>query len=122
MRHLVNLCPHDVTIYRKDRSVLIVYPKEGLARAQQWTERQPSIEADGVSIPSVGKVFGDPIGLPEPQADLGYIVSLLTVRSAHACGRSVDDLFITAEPVRDEKTGAQIGCSALMPGPLALRQ
>ena len=105
---IVNLTPHTVSILAEDGTVFREFPSEGLARASQ--SQVYAGEIDGIEL--VRTSFGAPIGLPEPQMDTYYIVSLATANAARYAGRRVDDLLLTSDPVRDAE-GRIIGCRRL---------
>jgi hypothetical protein len=107
MAKFINLTPHTVRIVMDDNA--IEFPSEGTARAQQSSVVTDSIE--GIEI--VELTFGDVIGLPEYSEGVYYIVSLITAQAADRHGRRTDDLFLTANPVRDDE-GRIIGCRNLM--------
>ena len=101
---IVNLTPHCITILRAEKDPLVLDPSGIVPRAEQHRERVGSV--DGIPVSRVS--YGDPIGLPAPQADTIYIVSALTAKAAK--GRN--DLYIVDDSVRDEN-GRIIGCRAL---------
>ena len=103
-----NLTPHAVTILQENGSVFRVFPSEGVARASQ--SQVYAGHLDGIEL--VRTSFGAPIGLPDPEQDTYYIVSLATANAARASGRQVDDLLLTSDPVRDSE-GRIIGCRRL---------
>ena len=102
-----NLTPHDVTIIFNDGSTRVI-PSSGVARAAQTSVDVAIV--DGITICKM--VFGDPVDLPDPAADVHLIVSVITANAAKAAGRITDDLLITADPVRDDD-GKIIGCKRL---------
>jgi hypothetical protein len=75
---IINLTPHEITIYN-DNEVVKVYPPSGtIVRAR--SESTPAGELDGV--PVVEFVFtADLDNLPEPAADTIYIVSTLAIQA-----------------------------------------
>ena len=108
MFNIINLTPHTITILNEDGTVLKQFPSEGVARATQ--SQVYAGHLDGIEL--VRTSFGAPIGLPEPQMDTYYIVSLATANAAKYAGRRVDDLLLTSDPVRDSE-GRIIGCRRL---------
>ena len=105
---IINLTPHAINIVDKDGNKIVDLPSEGEARAVQTNI---SIGSLG-DIPLVKTEFGEPIGLPEPTETTFYVVSAITANAAKQAGRSIDDLLLTAETVRNEKNQI-IGCKAL---------
>lgn len=105
MKQIINLTPHAVGIVGTDGAVIRTIPSTGLVRLK--TSTVPTGESvDG--IPLTKTVFGEPEGLPAPDADTIIIVSML-VQSALP-GRK--DLVVPAEVVRDA-SGNIIGCKSL---------
>jgi hypothetical protein len=102
---IVNLTPHTIDVVGADGCVRKSYPSEGVARAVQDVEAVGVL--DGVEL--VRMTFGRTEGLPDPSAGTYYIVSIITASAASAQGRSVDDLIIAVDSVRDED-GRIIGC------------
>lgn len=101
--NIINLTPHTITIIR-DGGENIVIPASGLARASQ--ERVQVADINGIPVNRV--IFGDVVGLPDPQPDTIFVVSSLTAQAVP----DRQDVFITDEAVRDE-AGRVIGCRAL---------
>lgn len=103
-----NLTPHDVVLLDNAGEVIRTFKSEGVARAKQETVECGFIE----DVRIVRMSFGEPVGLPAVEEGQYYIVSAMTVASAKQYGRSVCDLLLTADAVRDE-SGRIIGCKAL---------
>ena len=88
---VVNLTPHNVTVYDGD-AVIMTYPSEGVARVHQtdvivgFLNETPVVETE----------FGEVYGLPAPTEGTVYIVSAITVNAAKAHGRTTDDLLVTS--------------------------
>lgn len=105
MKIIVNMTPHDVTVYSQDNRALIVYHPSGkLIRLSQRNETVGDING----IPTIKVVFGEPEGLPEYDPDTVYIVSAF-VKSALP---DRADLVVPSDPVRDPD-GRIIGCRML---------
>lgn len=105
MTNIINLTPHEIVMVGEDDKVLVRYPSQGIARAVAMAK--PIGEVNG--IPLVEMSYGEPCGLPEPVEGTMLIVSMLTAAAAAEYGRSVDDLLITADLVRDDH-GNVVGC------------
>lgn len=122
MNKLVNLMPHAFTLLSgsgverqganltaRHPDVIRTIPSAGIARASQ----APAVPAPPVyGIPTTEPVrYGAVVGLPDPDpnGEIGYIVSLVTVSAARAQGRTLHDLFTPGDLVRDE-SGQPIGC------------
>lgn len=104
---VVNLTPHEVTVFDDNDVVIKTYPSAGLARASQ--ANTPVDNIDGVLVVSTS--YGEVTGLPEPTEGTVFIVSFITVNAARAHGRTTDDLLVTSSPVRNDR-GQVIGCRA----------
>jgi hypothetical protein len=120
---ILNLTPHPVVVLRDDPegpitgftgvgpaakegrfSVVAEFPPAGtVARAAQTDEVVGELEINGTKVPLIRTVFGEPTELPEPSDGVYLIVSVITAQAAKAAGRTVDDLLITSDPVRDDK-------------------
>lgn len=109
---LINLTPHEVKIVGDNGNVIASILSSGVARASQQDIPVDSIEFGEVSIPVVKTEFGEVTDLPGPTEGVAFIVSIITLNAAKAVGRSVEDLLITSNPVRDGE-GKIIGCRAL---------
>lgn len=99
---IVNLTPHDINIITEGG--IITFPASG-SIARVATMRETVREINGVPVNRT--VFGEVVGLPAPEDDTMYIVSLATAKAAP----ERDDLLITDEAVRDD-SGRVIGCKA----------
>jgi len=75
---IVNLTPHEITIYLPSGGVKKIPPSGKVARVQ--TIREPASELDG--IPLVRVSYSEVEGLPkEPEPDTYYIVSVLVAQA-----------------------------------------
>ncbi len=112
---LTNLTPHtlDFLIPFNGRDIVVAtLPSEGTARARQQDVPAGAIVVNGFSIPVVKTEFGETEGLPEPEAGIGYVVSIITANAALAQGRNTSDLYVPSGLVRNDE-GQVIGCKAL---------
>ena len=102
---IINLTPHTITFLDGNNSVLAtVEPSGVVARAAQTREAVGEVNGIPVNQCSYGAVTG----LPDPQPETIYIVSVLT---AQACPER-SDVYIVDDSVRDEN-GRIIGCRAI---------
>lgn len=108
MTNIINLTPHTINICAEDGTIVKSFESKGIARAKQITEVVGNL--DGVEL--VSMKFGEPEDLPEYTGGIYYVVSIITANAAKAVGRRVDDLLITADPIRDAD-GQIIGCKRL---------
>lgn len=108
MTNIINLTTHCVNIYDADGNEVTKFESMGIARADSTETVVDHLNG----IPVVEMSYGNPIGLPDPAEDVAYIVSMLTIQAAISAGRTTDDLYTTADLVRNEK-GQIIGCRKL---------
>lgn len=108
---LVNLTPHPISLYRQvprsgyDSAVSTIQPDGRVARIAEQIEDEKS---EFAGWPVVGVDYRGIEGLPAPERNVRYIVSLPV---ALACPfRS--DLLVPYDQVRNE-TGAVVGCRRL---------
>lgn len=121
MYHFSNRTPHPLTIIAADApasaatssgAVLVpAAPRHELARV-----RQDSRPVRGESpIPLVSGGWGSIVGLDSPQPGTVQIVSVQVVLAAVAQGRTIADLAVPGDQVRDE-TGRIVACRGLTMG------
>lgn len=101
---VVNCTPHPVTIVENGVVVRTIPTSGEVARLSVSTEPAGVV----LGIPVTRTVFGEPVGLPEPEIGTCYIVSQL-VKNALP---ERDDLVVPAEVVRDA-AGNVVGCRSL---------
>lgn len=106
MSKIINLTPHAVNLFLSDNTT-VTFESQGVARAEQTVVDAGSI--DGYRL--VRTSFGAPVDLPDPQDGVYYLVSAILVSAARQSGRTVADLLLPAETVRDDQ-GRIIGCRA----------
>lgn len=124
-----NLTPHEIKLLRQDESGGIVgftgfgknqaearysevkvFPSEGAVRAAQKDVPAGEIQLEGgILVELISTEFGEVSGLPEPQPDTFYVVSVVAANAAKAQGRSSEDLLLVADTVRNAG-GQIIGC------------
>lgn len=104
---IINLTPHALNLIVGDKET-VIQPSGTVARAATIRKQIGTIHVDGVDVPINKTVFGDITGLPDPQTDTIYVVSMLVAQAVpHR-----EDVFIVDDTVRDEK-GRIIGARAL---------
>ena len=107
---LVNLTPHDVTLYQGDQPV---HTWQGPGENRAWVRQEehpvslPPLLLDDVEVPHTRLEAGGLTGLPHGEEGTGYIVSRI---SAAAARRS--DFFFPHGEVRDEHN-VLVGCRGL---------
>lgn len=127
---IINLTPHSIVFFSlsscieqgggrgyvlKDEAAPLgsIPPSGVVARAAMQAQAQDPVSIDGIGeIPVSENSYGNPVGLPEPQEGIGYVVSALTAAAAKVAGRDTADLFTPNGLVRDA-AGAPVGCTGL---------
>jgi len=119
---IVNLMPHDLTIFRSEdtkpagnkgyvlaheATPLLRIPSAGVSRAAAVENPVGIING----IPMFRMAFGEPVGVPDPQPNTVYVVSSITAQACREAGRATHDLVMPARTVRDS-AGRIIGCTA----------
>lgn len=99
---VVNLTPHAITVMDENDQVLVVYPPCGT-----FARLVSEFDAAQVfgEVPLGALRFGQVDGLPEPQAGVMHLVSLLVKLAAP----NRPDLAVVVNEVRD-KSGRIVGC------------
>lgn len=105
---IINLTPHEVTIYDKEGFVKETFESEGIARVKQTSVKIG--ELNGIEL--VKTSYGEPEGLPAFAEGTYYIVSQITANAAREQGRTTADLLLTSDSVRDAE-GNIVGCRQL---------
>jgi hypothetical protein len=99
---IVNLTPHPVTLLGVE-----IPPSGTIARVAEEIEVVRYIDWEGKKLPVIRKRLGEVQGLPPPQPDTVYIVSLLVAQAAMRA-----DVLAIGESVRDAK-GNIVGAVSL---------
>lgn len=125
MTNIINLTPHAIALYsvsdctevqsgsykslilKEGASPLATYPSQGVARATASKAVVDHLEIGGQVVAVNATTYGEPEGLPEPQADTYYVVSALTAQAA----KDRTDLLIVDGTVRDADNRI-CGCTA----------
>lgn len=97
---LINLTPHPIVLIGDSMTAEI--KPSGLARCKVTTEKVSEINGFPVNRNSYSQV----IGLPEPEKDTIYIVSVLVAKAVNG---KRDDCIVVDQTVRNEQ-GQIIGC------------
>lgn len=100
---VINLTPHAITL-ESGGTTITISPSGTVCRAAEVVETVGTIDVDGLGPVPVRRIhYGEPAGLPEPEADTIYIVSALAAQAvrAHCPGRN--DVYVVSDPVRDEQ-------------------
>lgn len=104
--NILNLTPHSVVVLRDDTNGSVIgftgvgpVAKEGrfalvaeykpngkVARANQKDELVGELEINGVSVPLITTVFGDPTDLSAPEDGTMYVVSVITAQGRQGLG------------------------------------
>jgi len=105
MVKLVNLTPHNITIVDENCKPIAIIPRSGVvARVSQIRNPLYNLILDnGVEIPVVENTYGEVQGLPDPDEDTYYIVSVIVANAVK--GKRYDVLYPDTGPgsvCRDE--------------------
>lgn len=84
----INLTPHEITVFIDSNNTLKIPPSGTIARVEQKEIQVGSVNG----IPIYKTVYGEVVGLPAPQENTIYIVSLLVLQALQAHGVSRDDV------------------------------
>ncbi len=101
---IVNLTPHELNFVMGDGAEIKIPPSGMVARVEETSKNVGSVNG----IPIIKKTFGQIEGLPEPQENTIYVVSLLTAQAV----RDRSDVFVIGESIRNEK-GQVVGAKSL---------
>lgn len=99
---IVNLTPHELVIYSEEKEIKRI-PSSGIVRVKEENEKIGEIN----SIPIFKKRYTRSEGLPEPEEDTFYFVSLIVAQA----NPQRDDLLLSSDLVRDEN-GRILGCKS----------
>lgn len=83
MGRIVSVLPHEITV-RLDGRDVVIPPSGQLARVATSTREIATVDG----IPIVATVFGEIVGLPEPQPGVLYLGSTLLAQAAARQGRT----------------------------------
>lgn len=81
---LINLTPHDITICDQNCRPILIIPRHvgsSPARVKQRRVKIGEITVNGVRIPISRSEYGEVEGLPDPQPDVYYIVSIIVAQA-----------------------------------------
>lgn len=102
MANIVNLTPHTIKVVNSDNQVIREYPSKGQARIA--TVGSSKEEIDG--IPVVKTLFGGIEGLPEPDGESVFIVSMPV---GQRCSEREDVICPDTGPTAYRENGLIIG-------------
>lgn len=110
MTKIINLTPHDVTIFDDDgKTKLATIPPSGdVARVSMTRQQTGVVKFSGMIVPVFVSTAGEVTGLPDAQDGAIFLVSAL-VRLALKDRR---DVFSPGELIRDDN-GQPVGCRGL---------
>lgn len=109
-KNIINLTPHPVVILDDKMHKIVSFPtSDSIARVETERKHIANLNVRGVKVPINKIKNGEANGVPEPQEDTIYIVSLMTARALP----ERTDLYIADGCVKDEYTGRVVGCRGL---------
>ena len=85
--NLINLTPHDLTVYLADGTTLTIPPSGVVARVSQDYTPLGTLNLGNAQVPLVATTYGEIQGLPDPQDGTLFLVSALVAQAAWAQGR-----------------------------------
>lgn len=97
---IINLTPHTINLYRGGEMIMAI-PSSGVARVSVTSQ----IIGEVCGFPVRRNVYGEIIGLPDPEEGTMYIVSALVAQAA----KDRRDLLLVDDTVRNAE-GQIIGC------------
>lgn len=121
---VINRTPHDIVILPigapADAAPILTLAKADrgeVARVEQTTAHDGWVAplASGARVPIGRAEWGQVVGLPDPDPNTYHIVSVIVVEAALDAGRTIDDLLVPGDQVRDGK-GRIVGCRGLIEG------
>lgn len=110
MANLINLTPHSINVLDAENNVILTIPSDGVARCTKSSVTLYPIPVEGIdSYVNVNAVkFGDTTGLPDPQINVAYIVSVIVAQA----NPNRHDLLVVDEVVRSADGSTVLGCRA----------
>lgn len=99
----INLTPHEINIYSREKLIKTVLASGTVARREQW---EGICIIDGITITK--QFFGAVQGVPDREEGVAYIVSRIVADAL----TFREDLYIPGPMVRDDN-GKVIGCQGL---------
>lgn len=110
---LINLTPHALNVLDLDGSrLLVLEPEVTPARVTAKYIEVGPLTIEGATVPLTKVEYGQVTGLPAPDIDRMYVVSMMVANAVWSPERH--DLLVPGDLVRDEK-GFIIGCKGLVP-------
>jgi len=108
--NIVNLTPHILELMPEgpDGPKVTIPPSGQVARCNVYRVQVDTVTVDGTDIPVNRTLFGEVTGLPDPQPDTIFVVSVLVAKAVPYR----PDVFIVDDTFRDEQ-GRVIGARAL---------
>ena len=95
---IVNLTPHDVTVYGPEGPVLVLPAEPVSARVAQVATPGARVGVEDVTVPVSHIRYGGITGLPAPQPGTSYLVSRVVAEHSDR-----PDLYFPEDEVRDEQ-------------------
>lgn len=111
MTTLINLTPHPITIV----GLQPIPPSGQIARVSTLpTQAVGTMDtAFGQIQIHAQRVYGQVVGLPDPQDGTAFIVSAMVADAVRASGRPTHDLFSPSDLLRDDQ-GQVVGTTGLI--------
>ena len=87
-------------------------PEVAVAFAEDL-DKLDGVEEGRQHIPIGRAAWGQVVGLPEPMSGVYHIVSVIVAEAAVDAGRTIDDLLVPGDQIRDDR-GRIVGCRGLL--------
>jgi hypothetical protein len=107
----VNLTPHPINLIGADGQKREIPASGQQARCSSTRQVVGELDLEGMKVPITQVQLGAVSGLPGPEKDTMYIVSLIVASAVAGTGRR-DDIVVPDDAVR-EADGRIVGCRAL---------
>ncbi|DBA34847.1 MAG: hypothetical protein HXS54_06185 [Theionarchaea archaeon] len=111
---IVNLTPHELTVYIEGKVAMSVPPSGKMARLAEKTQRvgQLFIHEDADFVPLVVTEYAETYDLPPPKEGIMYFVSLMVLKE----NKNRKDLLAPGEQMRDT-SGRIVGVKSFQVNP-----
>lgn len=100
---IINLTPHELVIFNSEDKEVMRIPSSGIIRVKEEKIKIGEIN----SIPIYKINYTESEGLPEPQVNTYYFVSIIVAQA----NPNRSDLLLSSDLVRDE-SGRILGCKS----------
>jgi len=104
----VNLTQHEINLHLED--IVMNIPMENkTARCAMGTEGLQDMSYKGLTVPCIRHLIGDPVGIPDPEPGVVYIVSNIVLSALKSTRDDVVSPDTTAKSIIKDKNGQIVG-------------